>query len=49
MCMFALTMSIVEQKNIKEAVANSAWIEAIQDELHQFDRLKSFEIMKIRL
>ncbi|GKC06589.1 retrovirus-related pol polyprotein from transposon TNT 1-94, partial [Tanacetum coccineum] len=26
--------------NIKEAMADSAWIEAMQDELHQFDRLK---------
>ncbi|GJY04682.1 putative ribonuclease H-like domain-containing protein [Tanacetum coccineum] len=40
MCMFALTMSIVEPTNIKEAMADSAWIEAMQDELHQFDRLK---------
>ncbi|GJU18577.1 integrase, catalytic region, zinc finger, CCHC-type containing protein [Tanacetum coccineum] len=36
MCMFALTVSIVEPKNIKEAMADSAWIEAMQDELHQF-------------
>ncbi|GJR38107.1 gag-pol polyprotein [Tanacetum coccineum] len=40
MCMFALTVSIVEPKNIKEAMADSAWIEAMQDKLHQFDRLK---------
>ncbi|GJS37803.1 retrovirus-related pol polyprotein from transposon TNT 1-94 [Tanacetum coccineum] len=40
MCMFALTVSIVEPKNIKEAMADSAWIEAMQEELHQFDRLK---------
>ncbi|GJX65823.1 retrovirus-related pol polyprotein from transposon TNT 1-94, partial [Tanacetum coccineum] len=37
MCMFALTVSIVEPNNIKEAMADSAWIEAMQDELHQFD------------
>ncbi|GKC92260.1 hypothetical protein Tco_1157702, partial [Tanacetum coccineum] len=43
MCMFALTVSIVEPKNIKEAMADSAWIEAMQDELHQFDRLKVWE------
>nr|GEW18582.1 retrovirus-related Pol polyprotein from transposon TNT 1-94 [Tanacetum cinerariifolium] len=30
MCMFALTVSIAEPKNIKEAMANSAWIEAMQ-------------------
>ena len=34
MCMFTLTVSIVEPKNIKEAMADSAWIEAMQDELH---------------
>ncbi|GKD87363.1 retrovirus-related pol polyprotein from transposon TNT 1-94 [Tanacetum coccineum] len=39
MCMFALAVSIVEPKNIKEVMADSAWIEAMQDELHQFDRL----------
>ncbi|GJU36613.1 hypothetical protein Tco_1184967 [Tanacetum coccineum] len=33
MCMFALTVSIVEPKNIKEAMADSAWIEAMQDEI----------------
>nr|GEZ93378.1 hypothetical protein [Tanacetum cinerariifolium] len=35
MCMYALTVSIAEPKNIKEAMADSAWIEAMQDELHQ--------------
>ncbi|GJR11816.1 retrovirus-related pol polyprotein from transposon TNT 1-94 [Tanacetum coccineum] len=33
MCMFALTMSTAEPKNIKEAMTDSAWIEAMQDEL----------------
>nr|GFA82510.1 Gag-Pol polyprotein [Tanacetum cinerariifolium] len=28
-----------EPKNIKEAMADSAWIESMQEELHQFDRL----------
>ncbi|GKC10693.1 retrovirus-related pol polyprotein from transposon TNT 1-94 [Tanacetum coccineum] len=39
MCMFALTVSRTEPKNIKEAMADSVWIEAMQEELHQFDRL----------
>ncbi|GKF31268.1 hypothetical protein Tco_0101066, partial [Tanacetum coccineum] len=34
MCMFALAVSIIEPKNIKEAMADSAWIEAMQEELH---------------
>ncbi|GJZ07552.1 retrovirus-related pol polyprotein from transposon TNT 1-94 [Tanacetum coccineum] len=41
MCMFALTVSIVEPKNIKEAMADSAWIEAMQDELHQSDWIRN--------
>nr|GEW98078.1 hypothetical protein [Tanacetum cinerariifolium] len=42
MCMFALTMSRIEMKNIKEAMADSAWIESMQEELHQFDRLNGY-------
>ncbi|GJU38307.1 gag-pol polyprotein [Tanacetum coccineum] len=45
MCMFALTVSIVEPKNIKEAMADSAWIKAMQDKLHQFDRLNVWELI----
>nr|GEU75547.1 hypothetical protein [Tanacetum cinerariifolium] len=30
---------LTEPKNIKEAMADSAWIESMQEELHQFDRL----------
>nr|GEY22285.1 Gag-Pol polyprotein [Tanacetum cinerariifolium] len=39
MCMFALTVSRTEPKNIKEALANSDWIESMQEDFHQFDRL----------
>nr|GEU38414.1 hypothetical protein [Tanacetum cinerariifolium] len=39
MCMFGLTVSRTEPKNIKESMADSAWIELMQEELHQFDRL----------
>ncbi|GKA27684.1 retrovirus-related pol polyprotein from transposon TNT 1-94 [Tanacetum coccineum] len=46
MCMFALTVSIVEPKNIRMAMDDSAaWIEAMQDELHQFDRLQVWELV----
>nr|GEY49539.1 Gag-Pol polyprotein [Tanacetum cinerariifolium] len=45
MCMFALTVSQTEPKNIKEAMANSAWIESMQEELHQFDRLDVWELV----
>nr|GEU94244.1 Gag-Pol polyprotein [Tanacetum cinerariifolium] len=39
MCMFALTVSRTEPKNIKEAMVDSAWIKSMQEELYQFDRL----------
>nr|GEU73362.1 hypothetical protein [Tanacetum cinerariifolium] len=42
MCMFALTVSRTELKNIKEAMVNSAWIESMQEELYQFDRLDMY-------
>ncbi|GJX94845.1 hypothetical protein Tco_0349431 [Tanacetum coccineum] len=45
MCMFALTVSKSEPTNIKEAMADHAWIKAMQEELHQFDRLNVMEIV----
>nr|GFB86442.1 Gag-Pol polyprotein [Tanacetum cinerariifolium] len=45
MCMFALTVSRTEPKNIKEAMADSSWIELMQEELHQFDRLDEWELV----
>nr|GEV79974.1 Gag-Pol polyprotein [Tanacetum cinerariifolium] len=39
MCMFTLTVIRTKPKNIKEVMADSAWIEAMHEELHQFDRL----------
>nr|GEY40199.1 hypothetical protein [Tanacetum cinerariifolium] len=41
MCMYALTMSIMESKNVKEAITDPAWIESMQEELFQFKRLGS--------
>nr|GFB03319.1 retrovirus-related Pol polyprotein from transposon TNT 1-94 [Tanacetum cinerariifolium] len=45
MCMFMLTVSQTEPKNIKEAIADSAWIELMQEELYQFDRLDVWELV----
>nr|GEU77799.1 retrovirus-related Pol polyprotein from transposon TNT 1-94 [Tanacetum cinerariifolium] len=45
MCMFALTVSQTKPKNIKEAMADSAWIESMQEELHQFHRLDVWELV----
>nr|GEX05345.1 hypothetical protein [Tanacetum cinerariifolium] len=45
MCMFALTVSTAKPKNIKEVMTDSTWINAMQEELHQFDRLKVWELV----
>nr|GEY91858.1 hypothetical protein [Tanacetum cinerariifolium] len=45
MCMYALSVSTTEPKNIKEAMADSAWIKAMQEELHQFNRLQVWELV----
>ncbi|GKE81374.1 retrovirus-related pol polyprotein from transposon TNT 1-94, partial [Tanacetum coccineum] len=44
-CMYALIVSTIEPKNIKEAMADHSWIESMQDELNQFDRLQVWELV----
>ncbi|GJR46596.1 retrovirus-related pol polyprotein from transposon TNT 1-94 [Tanacetum coccineum] len=44
-CMYALTVSTIEPKNIKEAMADHSWIESMQDELNQFERLQVYELV----
>nr|GFA97629.1 retrovirus-related Pol polyprotein from transposon TNT 1-94 [Tanacetum cinerariifolium] len=39
MCMYALSVSTMEPKNVKEAMTDPAWIESMQEELLQFKRL----------
>ncbi|GKB06006.1 retrovirus-related pol polyprotein from transposon TNT 1-94, partial [Tanacetum coccineum] len=43
MCMYALTVSTIEPKNVKEAITDPAWIESMQEELLQFKRLNHDE------
>ncbi|GJW56620.1 retrovirus-related pol polyprotein from transposon TNT 1-94 [Tanacetum coccineum] len=45
LCMYALTVSTLEPKNIKEAMSDHSWIESMQDELHQFERLDVWELV----
>nr|GEW92483.1 retrovirus-related Pol polyprotein from transposon TNT 1-94 [Tanacetum cinerariifolium] len=39
MCMYALTVSTMESKNVKEAMTDPAWIDSMQEELLQFKKL----------
>ncbi|GJW63413.1 retrovirus-related pol polyprotein from transposon TNT 1-94 [Tanacetum coccineum] len=44
-CMYALTVSTIEPKNIKEAMTDHSRIESMQDELNQFERLQVWELV----
>ncbi|GKE21202.1 putative ribonuclease H-like domain-containing protein [Tanacetum coccineum] len=39
MCMYALTVSTMEPKNVNEVITDTAWIESMQEELLHFKRL----------
>nr|GFC56373.1 retrovirus-related Pol polyprotein from transposon TNT 1-94 [Tanacetum cinerariifolium] len=39
MCMYALTISTMKSKNVKEAMTDPAWIDSMQEELFPFKRL----------
>nr|GEV15827.1 integrase, catalytic region, zinc finger, CCHC-type, peptidase aspartic, catalytic [Tanacetum cinerariifolium] len=39
MCIYALTVSTIEPRNVKEAMTDPAWIDSMQEELLQFKRL----------
>ncbi|GJY50526.1 retrovirus-related pol polyprotein from transposon TNT 1-94 [Tanacetum coccineum] len=45
--MYALTMSLTEPKNIKEAMLDHRWIESMQDELNQFKQLDVWELVPL--
>nr|GEX38180.1 retrovirus-related Pol polyprotein from transposon TNT 1-94 [Tanacetum cinerariifolium] len=45
MCIYALTVSIMEPKTVKEALTDPAWIESMQEEIHQFIRLNVWELV----
>ncbi|GKC14298.1 retrovirus-related pol polyprotein from transposon TNT 1-94 [Tanacetum coccineum] len=42
---FALSVSIMEPRNVKEAITDDGWIEAMQEELLQFKRLDVWELV----
>ncbi|GJW12984.1 retrovirus-related pol polyprotein from transposon TNT 1-94 [Tanacetum coccineum] len=43
--MYALTVITLEPKNIKEAMLDHSWIESMQKELQQFERLDVWELV----
>nr|GFA55641.1 uncharacterized mitochondrial protein AtMg00810-like [Tanacetum cinerariifolium] len=45
MCIYALTNSIMKPNSVKEALTDPAWIDSMQEELHQFIRLDVWELV----
>ncbi|GKE09653.1 retrovirus-related pol polyprotein from transposon TNT 1-94 [Tanacetum coccineum] len=39
MYIYALSVSTIEPRNVKEAMSDTGWIEAMQEELHQFKQI----------
>ncbi|GJU12628.1 retrovirus-related pol polyprotein from transposon TNT 1-94 [Tanacetum coccineum] len=44
-CYFNAFLAKEEPKNYKEAMEESCWIEAMQEEIHEFERLKVWELV----
>ncbi|GKC35680.1 retrovirus-related pol polyprotein from transposon TNT 1-94 [Tanacetum coccineum] len=44
-CYFHAFLAKEEPKNYKEAMIESSWIEAMQEEIHKFDRLEVWELV----
>ncbi|GJR37983.1 hypothetical protein Tco_1213667 [Tanacetum coccineum] len=44
-CCYHTVLSKVEPKNFKMAVNEDSWFKAMQDEIHEFDRLKVWELV----
>ncbi|GJU13589.1 hypothetical protein Tco_1135985 [Tanacetum coccineum] len=39
-CYFDAFLTSVEQKNFKQAMTEPSWIDAMQEEIHEFERLE---------
>ena len=44
-CFFNSVLSKVEPKDIKDAMSKDCWFEAMQEEIHEFDRLDVWELV----
>ncbi|GJV63903.1 retrovirus-related pol polyprotein from transposon TNT 1-94 [Tanacetum coccineum] len=44
-CYYDAFLTLVEPKNYKDALTQACWIEAMQEELHEFERLEVWELV----
>ncbi|GKA69885.1 retrovirus-related pol polyprotein from transposon TNT 1-94 [Tanacetum coccineum] len=43
-CLYNSVLSKVEPKNFKSAITEDCWFQAMQDEIHEFDRLQIYKV-----
>ncbi|GKC76646.1 retrovirus-related pol polyprotein from transposon TNT 1-94, partial [Tanacetum coccineum] len=44
-CYFDAFLTLVEPKNFKQAMTEPSWIDAMQEEIHEFERLEVWELV----
>ncbi|GJR68014.1 hypothetical protein Tco_0014079 [Tanacetum coccineum] len=44
-CYFDAFLTSVEPKNFKQAMTEASWIDAMQEEIHEFERLEVWELV----
>ncbi|GJR44553.1 retrovirus-related pol polyprotein from transposon TNT 1-94 [Tanacetum coccineum] len=44
-CLYNSVLSNVKQKNFKSVITEDCWFQAIQDEIHEFDRIQVWELV----
>nr|GFD14499.1 Gag-Pol polyprotein [Tanacetum cinerariifolium] len=44
-CLYSSVLSKIEPKNFKSAIIKDCWFQAMQDEIHKFDRLQVWELV----
>nr|GEU99096.1 integrase, catalytic region, zinc finger, CCHC-type, peptidase aspartic, catalytic [Tanacetum cinerariifolium] len=44
-CLYSSVLSKVEPKNFKSTITKDCWFQAMQDEIHEFDRLQVWELV----
>nr|GEU85928.1 putative reverse transcriptase, RNA-dependent DNA polymerase [Tanacetum cinerariifolium] len=49
MCIYALAVSTMEPKNVKEAITDPAWIKSMQEELLQFKRIDEWVLVPAQI
>nr|GFA01080.1 Gag-Pol polyprotein [Tanacetum cinerariifolium] len=44
-CLYSSVLSKIEPKNFKSAIIEDCWFQAMQDEIHEFDRIQVWELV----